>query len=180
MPPSGKPRPTKPAGPRPVTATYLRNAALHYVSQRAASMAMVRQILERRAKRRLAVRTLDAATEALVEAAVAELAALGLVDDARFAGGRAASLADKGLARSRIAQGLRAKGISRELASETIGDTVDDLEQARRFVARKRLGTLRRGGMTPESRRKDLASLARAGFAYSVASRALEPADDDA
>jgi regulatory protein len=178
MPPTGKSRPTKPAGPRPVTATYLRNAALHYVSQRAASVSMVRQILERRAKKRLAARTLDAPTEALIEAAIAELAALGLIDDARFAGGRAATLAGKGLARSRITQGLRSKGIARETIEAAVGDDIDDLEQARRFVARKRLGALRRGGMTPESRRKDLAALARAGFAYSVASRALDAPEE--
>ncbi len=178
MPPSGKPRPSKPASPRPVTPTYLRNAALHYVSQRTASTAMLRQILERRAKRRLAVRALDDPTRALIEDAIAELLALGLVDDARFAGGRAATLAGKGLARSRIAHGLRSKGISRELIATTIGDEIDDLEQARRFVVRKRLGAHRRGGMTPESRRKDLASLARAGFAYSVASRALDDPGD--
>jgi len=178
MPPSGKPRSGTPVTPRPVTATYLRNAALHYISQRAASVAMVRQILERRAKKRLAGRTLDAATEALIEAAIAELAALGLIDDVRFAGGRAATLAGKGLARSRIAQGLRSKGVSRETIAAAVGDAIDDLEQARRFVARKRLGALRRGGMTPESRRKDLAALARAGFAYSVASRALDNPDE--
>ncbi len=175
---SGKPRSRSPITPRPVTATYLRNSALHYVSQRAASIAMVRQILERRAKKRLAVRTLDAPTEALIEAAIAELAALGLVDDMRFAGGRAATLAGKGLARSRIAQGLRSKGVARETSEAAVGDDIDDLAQARRFVTRKRLGALRRGGMTLESRRKDLASLARAGFAYSVASRALDAPDE--
>lgn len=178
MPPSGKSRPTKPAAPRPVTATYLRNAALHYVSQRAASVAMVRQILERRAKKRLAVQVLDPPTRDLIASAIAELLALGLVDDARFAGGRVATLASKGLARSRIAQGVRAKGVARDTIEAAIGDSIDELEQARRFVVRKRLGTLRRGGMTPESRRRDLASLARAGFAYAVASRALDAADD--
>jgi regulatory protein len=73
---------------------------------------------------------------------------------------------------------LRAKGVSRDTIEAAIGETIDELEQARRFVARKRLGSLRRGGMTPESRRKDLASLARAGFAYAVASRALDAPDD--
>ncbi len=178
MPTRGKPRPDKPAGPRPVTATYLRNAVLHYVSQRTASAAMVRQILERRAKRRLAVRTLEDATNVLIEDAISEMLALGLVDDARFADSRAVTLAGKGLARSRIAHGLRSKGVSRETIEAAIGDDIDDLAQARRFVARKRLGALRRGGVTPESRRKDLASLARAGFAYSVASRALDAPEE--
>ena len=81
MPPSGKPRPSKPASPRPVTPTYLRNAALHYVSQRTASTAMLRQIMKRRAKWRLAIRALDDPTRELIEDAIAELLVLGLVDD---------------------------------------------------------------------------------------------------
>jgi regulatory protein len=161
-----------------VTASYLRNAALHYVSQRAASQAMVRDILVRRAKRRLAVRSLEAETAQLIEAAVAELVGLGLVDDARFAEGRAARLAGKGLPRSRIARELAAKGVAPETVAVTLGDDLDELAQARRFVASKRLGALRRGGMTPDTRRKDLAALARAGFAYRVACAALDVADE--
>jgi regulatory protein len=179
MPEGGNSRPPKPVGPRPVTAIYLRNAALHYVSQRSASVEMVRQILGRRAKRRLMVRCLEPTTQALIEAAIAELVDLGLVDDVRFAGSRAAMLAGKGFSRSRIAQGLRAKGLDKEAIAQAVAADIDELAQARRFIARKRLGGLRRGGMSPESRRKDLASLARAGFAYSVASQALDTPDEE-
>ena len=170
----GKAGDKRPTGPRPVTASFLRNAALHYVSQRASSTAMLRQTLERRAKRRLATRSLEAETQAMIDAAVGELVALGLVDDARFAETRTATLASKGLPRARIAQGLRAKGVAREQIAQALGDDIDELAQARRFVARKRLGPLRRGGMTPETRRKDLAVLARAGFAFAIATRALD------
>ena len=89
--------PRTPAKPRPVTASYLRNSAMHYLSQRAASVAMLRQTLERRAKRRLAVKMLEPETRALIETAITDLQALGLVNDARFAENRAASLARKGL-----------------------------------------------------------------------------------
>lgn len=139
---------------------------------------MVQQTLERRAARRMAVRSLDDTTAALVQAVVDELQELGLVDDVSYAETRAASLAAKGLSRRRIARGLSIKGIAEEAIAKAIPLDVDELTQARRLVARKRLGHLRPDGTTPDMRRKDLAVLARAGFAFAIASRALEAPDD--
>ncbi len=164
----------KPAGPRPVTASYLRNSALHYLSTRSASVAMLRQTLERRTKRRLMVKSLEAETRALIEAAIANLQTLGLVDDQTFADNRAASLARKGLSKRRIGQGLKLKGIADEMIQAAIAPEVDDLAQVHVFIKRKRLGTFRRGGATPDSRDKDLRALARAGFSYRVAAQALD------
>ena len=170
---------SKPTGPRPVTASYLRKAALHYISGRAASAAMARQTLQRRAKRRLGVRALDPAIVALIEAAIAELLHLGLLDDAKFAEVRTATLVRKGLSRNRVAQGLRAKGIDKETIEKAVGGDIDELAQARRFVERKRLGQLRRGGITPESRKRDLGALARAGFGFAIAAQALASGEPD-
>lgn len=139
---------------------------------------MVRQTLERRALRRLAVRSLDDTTAGLIQAVVDELQELGLVDDVSYAEARAASLVAKGLSRGRIARGLSIKGIAEEAIADAIPSDISELAQARRLVARKRLGHLRAGGMTPDTRRKDLAALARAGFAFAIASRALEPPDE--
>lgn len=177
----GKRQPSerKPAGPRPVTAVYLRNAALHYLSARAASASMVRQTLERRARRRLGERSLPADIVALIDAAISDLTTLGLIDDARFAEGRAAALARKGLSRRRIAVGLKQKGIGAETGQAAIAADLDDLTQARRFIIRKRLGPLRRGGATPATRDKDLRALARAGFSYAISVTALaDPGDE--
>ena len=139
---------------------------------------MVRQTLQRRAKRRLIVRALEPATIALIDAAIAELLQLGLLDDAKFAEIRTATLVRKGLSRGRVAQGLRAKGLAKEtIERAVIGGEIDELAQARRFVERKRLGRLRRGGATPESRKKDLGALARAGFGFAVAAKALAEPD---
>jgi regulatory protein len=169
--PSAKAR--GPAKPRPVTASYLRNAAMHYLAGRSASATMVRQTLQRRAKRRLAVRSLDTDIEILIDKAVVELITLGLIDDAKFAESRAATLVRKGLSRGRIAQGLNAKGLGKEVIATTVGDEIDDLAQARRYVERRRLGAYRRGGATPEGRKKDLSALARAGFSFAIATAAL-------
>jgi regulatory protein len=176
--PRGKRNRVKSSGPLPVTATYLRNAAMHYLSGRAASLAMLRQTLERRAKRRLGVRVLEAPIRDLIEAAVSEFQKLDLVDDRTFAEGRAATLKSRGLGLRRIVQGLAAKGVPRGTTEDVLAGEFDELAQARRFVERKRLGALRRGGMTPESRRKDLGALARAGFSFAIANRALETEDE--
>jgi regulatory protein len=152
---------------------------MHYLSARAASVAMLRQTLERRSKRRLAVRALEPETKALIESAISELLALGLVNDDTFAENRAASLARKGFSKRRIGLGLKLKGIAAETIETAIASDIDDLTQARVFVERKRLGHYRRGGAQPETRDKDLRALARAGFGYATASKALDAPPDE-
>jgi regulatory protein len=165
--------------PRPVTESYLRNAALHYLQQRSASRAMVRQTLTRRAKSRLQVRALEPETLAHIERAIDALVADKLIDDATFARGRKATLAHKGLPSRRIALGLKLKGVDAETIEATLADGIDDLAQARRYAERRRLGSWSRKTDTPEQRRKDLAAMARAGFSYSMASKALAASDTD-
>lgn len=174
----GRKAPRGATGARPVTASYLRNAAMHYLSGRTASTSMLRQILTRRATRRLGVRSLDDDMRSLIDKAVADLVALGLIDDARYAENRAASLRRKGLSIKRIGLGLKQKGIDAALASRAIASDLDDLSQARLFAERKKLGPWRRGGADPAKRQKEVQALMRAGFSYSIAAKALTgPAD---
>lgn len=177
--PAAPVKPRERPKPRPVTASYLRNAAMHYISGRAASAAMVRQTLERRAKRRLCVTSLDEATRDLIAGAIATLQQAGLLDDGLFAEGRAATLKRRGLPRRRIAAGLHLKGIDAATVERVVSADIDELVQARRYIERKRLGSLRKGGMTPETRRKDLGALCRAGFSLAIANRALDQSDVD-
>ncbi len=165
--------------PRPVTASYLRNAALHYLKQRSASRAMVRQTLTRRAKARLQVRVLEAETVDHIERALDALVADKLIDDATFARGRKATLEHKGLPARRIAQGLKLKGVDAETIEATLADGVDDLAQARRYAERRRLGSWSRKSDTPDQRRKDLAAMSRAGFSYGAATQALAAKTDE-
>ncbi len=146
---------------------------MRYLSSRAASESMLRRTLERRAQRRLDVRALDGEAKTLIEATVSELVKLGLLNDAKFAEVRAASLMRKGFSKKRIVLGLRQKGIVGEKTEAAIDPELDELVQARRFAERKRLGAWRRGGATPETRNKDLRTLARAGFGYAIAAKAL-------
>lgn len=152
---------------------------MHYLSQRAASTVMVRQTLERRVKKRLAVKLIDPDMRVMIDTAIATLVSLGLVDDARFAETRATTLAGRGHSKLRIAAGLKAKGVPKDIITQATARDIDDLAQARRTIERKRLGPLRRGAQSPATHRKDLAALARAGFSYGVAKVALDAAYAD-
>ena len=72
---------------------------------------------------------------------------------------------------------LRAKGIAERdvhAALESIRDEGSELDAAREFVRRKRLGPYRPPRERAARIRRDLAALARAGFDLDVARRALD------
>lgn len=167
-----------PPKPKPVKAGYLRASALHYLSARSASREMLRQVLERRSKRRLQVKALEPDTLTLISATLDELVELGLLDDQRFAEGRRATLERKGFAKRRIEVGLKQKGLAPETIRAALGDAFDDAAQARRFAERKRLGPWRTRGSAEEHRDKDLRALQRAGFSFTLAKQALVAPDE--
>lgn len=163
--------------PRPVTPQYLKNAGMAYLQQRSASRAMLLQALKRRALKRQMVTALDAEVMALIESTLDQFTALGLLDDARYAAGRAATLQRKGLPAGRIALGLKQKGLKPEVIGAAMAEPIDEFAQARRFAERKRLGPWRMSEPRADQRaardEKDLRALMRAGFPFRVAKAAL-------
>jgi regulatory protein len=167
--------------PKPVTSAYLKLVSAAYLAQRAASRSMLQQVLKRRSLRRMQVKTLDEAALALIAAMLDELTTLGLLDDNRYASGRAATLQRKGLPARRIAMGLRQKGVDRETIATAMAEPIDELVQARRFAERKRLGPWRSGLSRADAAtrdEKDLRALMRAGFNYRVAKAALAAGEE--
>jgi regulatory protein len=164
----------QPAKPKPVTASYLRASALHYLSARSASRDMLRQVLERRARRRLQAKSLEHDTLALIAAVLDGLVELGLLDDQRYAEGRTATLQRRGFSKRRIEMGLKQKGLDAGTIRDAIGDGIDEVAQAQRFAERKRLGPYRADATTIEANaQKDLRALMRAGFSYAIAAKVL-------
>ena len=100
---------------------------------------------------------------AMIDEVVAKLVRLGYVNDARFAEQRAKTLRKRGKSARAIRSALARQGVDSAVADDVI-DEGDELAAARAYVRRRRL----KGGD------KDLAKLARAGFSYDVARRALE------
>lgn len=156
-----------PRKPKPATPAYLERVALWYLARHPGTEARLRRTLLARVRR--SVEELGTDPEegrAALEEVVAKLRRLGYLDDERFARQRVKTLAARGKSRRAIHHALRRQGVGDALIEAALErEDPDELEAARRLVRRRRLGT---------DRDKDLAKLARAGFSYDVARRALE------
>ncbi len=154
----------------------LRQAALTHLARYSTTQAGLLRVLTRRVQRW--ARGSEAAPEtvaACLDAArgvVARLAAMGAVDDAAFAAGRARSLHRAGRSRRAIAAHLQGKGVPAALATVP-DDPVAELAAALLYAHRRRMGPFR-PDPDPMQRPRDLGRLARAGFPADIARRALD------
>jgi 23S rRNA U2552 (ribose-2'-O)-methylase RlmE/FtsJ len=173
--PEGKVKPLAPAR----LVTRLRRSALAYLNRYAASRAHFASVLTRKLGRWADLglfdpEMVDAAR--LVADVVEEFEGFGLLDDARFAEARAASLRRKGGSRRKIALGLRAKGVDAETAGAAIAASdVDEMAAALNLCRRRRIGPWRRDGKAADadSFRREAGILVRQGFGYGLARAAL-------
>ncbi len=172
--------PRKP--PKPPTRERLEKSALHYLERYAASAEGLRRVLMRKVERAAREGLADRAEAAAhVAAVVAKLVANGLLDDARFAEGRAASLARRGLPRGRIAQRLKVVGVDGDDIERALGSLDEagenDFKAAVIFARRKRLGPFADPARREAARMKHMAAMARAGFSGELARRVVDAAD---
>jgi regulatory protein len=124
--------------------------------------------------RKNADRTLNGAIGELI----ARYQASGLVSDERFAASAVRRLTERGGSARAIAFKLGLKGVPQNIVSEALEarsrETAEpDLEAAKNLVRRRRLGPFRPESERVQYRRRDLAALARAGFDFDTARRAL-------
>ena len=173
----------------------LRAAALSYLARYASTQAALARVLDKRidtwarkAGSRYEIGELDRATvaaavtaaKALAREVVAGMTQAGAVDDAAFAEMRASSLRRAGRSHRAVAAALAAKGVDAETArdvleNEAIGGQTAELTAAVRLARKRRIGPFRAGERPdPPGRMKELAILARAGFAQPVARWALD------
>lgn len=112
-----------------------------------------------------------------------------VLNDARYALGRATALRRLGRAPAKIRAQLASKGVSRAIIDEALGETAvtesgEDaaLEAALAYARRRRLGPFSEKPDTQDEIRaqnkKHLAALARAGFTYDIARQVMETNDD--
>jgi len=173
----------RPAGPPPSEAA-LHEAALAHLARYAATRAGLVAVLDRRIARWLRAAGAEGHQDAGDPAAVARgharavadrLVTQGLVNDAAFAESRARNLTRAGRSRRAVAAHLAARGIAAETAQAAIPDDPQaELAAAVTLTRRRRIGAFRAAeAVSPEVVRRELAVLARAGFAQSVAVQAL-------
>ena len=110
----------------------------------------------------------------VASAVVERLRQVGLLDDAAYARRAARSLAQyKQYPRRRVEQELLRRGIDRQTAREAVEETdSDDFQQALALVRKKYYNKL----TDRDLRQKTVAALARRGYPFEVARRAVETA----
>ena len=169
--------------PRKVSPRYLENAALHYLKRYAATSSQLQRVLVRKVDRSLKFHGGDR-SEALrwIDELLARLVRSGLLDDEAYAGMKAHSLRASGRSSRMIAQKLRMKGVAADVVAQKLADATADLseeEAARIWARKKRLGPFRTNAQSrQESRQRDLAALARAGFSFGIARKVIDAASE--
>jgi regulatory protein len=182
----GSRRPRK--GPKPATPERLDKAALTYLERYASSAAHLRRVLLRRVDRSARAHGTDRAEGAAhVDALIERYRRAGLLDDARFAEGRIASLRRQGASARKIKAALKVKGVADAVVERALGDhatragragDADDLAAALALARRRRLGPYRMSNRG-ENRERDLTALGRSGFSYEIARRIIEAVNSD-
>jgi regulatory protein len=168
--------------PRPPTADRMLNQARWYLDRYAGTEAALRRFLTRRltlAAQHHPDTDVDLA-KVWLEAAIDRMRELGFVDDARWAESRARTLRRRGASGAAVRSALRQKGVDAELVDATLADDETpepDLEAARTFARRSRIGPWRKAPVDADGRRRELARLARKGFQYEIARRVVDAAE---
>jgi regulatory protein len=180
----------------------LANSALYYLSRFAASEESLRRVLQNRI-RRAALAHPDFAADknaqktlaSAIDAIVAQHKKSGALNDEAFAAMKVRSLRREGRSKRRIEMQLRQKGVAAEIiesALEPDEETGDpERKAALAFAKKRKLGPYRPPALIENhkedkkqeatQRRKDYATMARAGFSYDTSRATLggELPDDE-
>jgi regulatory protein len=169
--------------PPKITASYLENAALHYLERFSSSRANLRRVLMRKVERSQAHWGGERAEAAdLVDGVIAKLAGLGYLDDGAYAETKARALHRRGGSLRTIRATLSAKGVDAEKRDGAVSALVEahphpDRVAAIALARRRRLGPFRPAEIRAGFRDRDLAALGRAGFGWEIC-RAVIDAED--
>jgi regulatory protein len=152
--------------------------ALAYLDKFDASASRLKRVLEDFVKRRAAEQEVEAGPYLQIVRDVLErYQQNGLIDDRRYAAAMARGLLERGASRQAVKAKLHGRGISTSVIDDVVRELGtqggDELSAARALVRKRRLGNLRPEAERRESYRRDLGILARAGFDFDTAKRAL-------
>jgi len=173
--------------PKKITEKYLYNSGLAYLQRFPTSTPHFRRIMGRKIDRSCTYHK-DQDREAcirLLDSTVATFVRQGLLNDAAYLQGMTNSLRRRGLSTQAILSRLQQKGMAQDAVlsalrsfDEDRGGGDPDLAAAVMLMRRKRLGAFRKSAEF--DRNKELAALARAGFGFDVAQKALNMNGGDA
>jgi regulatory protein len=173
--------PSSRRAPRRVGAADLKGLALDYLDRFSATKQRLRQVMLR--KIRLSARAHGddpAPIIAALDEAITWLEGRGFLSDRAYAESKARALVSRGTSRQRILANLAAKGVAGETARAALDQVAleyeePELEAAQRYARRRRIGPYRADPEArAECRDKDLACMARAGFAGRVSRQVID------
>ncbi len=166
-----------------ITQKRLENIALYYLQRYESSCFKLENVLKRRILRtKMQGAEIPADANKWVVEVVQKMQNLGYIDDKRYAENTLRRLQNAGKSVRFIMGKLKQDGILPDTintlmdAQEKSGDEMD-IDAARRFVDKKKLGWHRPPDKRQEMYQKDLAALGRAGFSYETAARVLKEND---
>lgn len=169
--------------PKRLAIPDLDQIALDYLARFATSRKRVEDMLTRRIRRSSHFHGDDPAPLlAAVPDVLAKLERHRFLDDAAFAGMKAASLTRRGTSKRQIGAKLAQFGIAAETrgqALEALTEEFGNVDEAAAiaYAKRRRLGRYRArhiaGEQRQEQAKRDLAAMARAGFGFELAKRVL-------
>jgi regulatory protein len=171
--------------PDPLDPEQLARAALRYLERFDSSVANLRRVLMRRVRKAAREREVDLErTKQLIDELLERYQGSNLLNDERYARALATSLRARGKSRRAIVAKLRVRGVTAGVADAAVsaGDAESadaELAAAVALVRKKRLGPHRPAEQREAERRRDLSRLARAGFSFDVAKRALRADEID-
>jgi regulatory protein len=163
---------------KPLDRQSIEDRALAYLNRFDASVSRLRRVLTEFVRRRAKEQGIDAGPWlTIVGETLARYQKSGLVDDRRFGGAMARTLAERGASRQAIKSKLYARGVPSDVVDEVVGELAtsgaSEMDAARALVKKRKLGNYRPAGERREHFRRDLGVLARAGFAFDTAKQAL-------
>ena len=160
--------------PEPLTRLKVEQMALAYVNRFDCTASKLKRHLAERVRKQGG----DENAEAWIAELVERYLGSGVLNDVRFAKNLASQLTTRGKSSRMISQKLAMRGVSSEVTQELMTARRQDepnaeLDAARAFARKRRLGPHREPATRSEYRQKDLAALARQGFSFDTAKKAL-------
>ncbi|CCQ72358.1 Regulatory protein recX [Magnetospira sp. QH-2] len=168
--------------PREATPERLEKAALHYLERYASSIENLRRVLMRRVRTSAHYHGTDLEQgAAAIDAIIEKLVKKGFLNDALYAEGRVAALRRRGTAERMIVLKLKEKGLDNETIRQALDRWAEDqgteegeFAAAVNLARRRRLGPWRDPAKRSDTRDKDWAALARAGFSPDLARKVVD------
>lgn len=173
--------------PKKITEKYLYNSGLAYLQKFTSSVPNFRRVMDRKInkscnyhkeqERDTCIKMLDTTVETFIRQ--------GLLNDDAYLAGMITSLRRRGLSKQAILSRLQQKGLNKEAILTTLSahdeagsNQNPDFAAAVLLIRRKKLGCF--GKQDPEKKNRELSSLARAGFSFDIAQKALALEQDEA